>query len=73
VLEPPLRSRNGAYKVPHTFSGGAICLHTPADWTPARFIADEIIPWLSLWLLHYEAWHATGSWLGGGHEPKPKR
>ena len=30
-------------------------------------VVNTIIPWTSEWLLHYELWHATGKWLGGGH------
>jgi hypothetical protein len=33
-------------------------------------IATSIVPWASEWLLHYEIWRATGTWTGGGHEPK---
>ncbi len=72
VLEPKLRRRNGSPKIPHTFSDGSICLHCPREWTAQMLIADKIIPWLSLWLLHYEYWRAGGEWLGGGHEPGTK-
>ena len=69
VLEPALRRRRVDQKIPHTFYDGSVCLHVHADWTPGMFIADTIIPWLSLWLYHYETWHAIDAWLGGGHEP----
>jgi hypothetical protein len=29
-------------------------------------VADTTVPWTALWLYHYEVWHATGEWLGGG-------
>jgi hypothetical protein len=34
------------------------------------FVSDTIVPWLTEWLFHYEAWHASKKWLGGGHEVK---
>ena len=73
VLRPQLRGRTPGERIPHTFPDGCVCLHVHEDWTPASFIADTIIPWLALWLYHYEAWHATGEWLGGGHEPRQKK
>ena len=39
----------------------------------ADVISETIMPWLALWLFHYEAWHATGEWLGGGQEPTTKK
>jgi hypothetical protein len=38
------------------------------EWTNRKLIATTIIPWLMLWLLYYELWHATGIWQGGGVE-----
>lgn len=70
VLHPRLTSRKPGERIPHTFSDGTICLHLREEWNAARFIADTIVPWMSLWLLHYEIWHALGEWKGGGHEPK---
>ena len=72
VLRPQLRRRNSRQKIPHTFHDGSVCLHLHEDWTPAMLIADTIVPWLALWLYHYEVWHATGEWLGGGLEPTTK-
>jgi hypothetical protein len=70
ILQPRLRPLKPDQRIKHTFSDGSVCLHLHEDWTPAMFIADTTIPWLSFWLLHYEIWHATGEWLGGGHEPR---
>jgi hypothetical protein len=69
VLNPAPRKRLGSKKVPHTFRDGSVCLHLHGQWLPSQFICDTIIPWLALWLYHYESWQATGNWLGGGHEP----
>jgi hypothetical protein len=70
VLKPELRRQRSGQKIPHTFRDGSVCLHLHEDWTPAMSISDTIIPWLALWLYHYEVWLATGDWLGGGHDPK---
>jgi hypothetical protein len=70
VLSPKLRKREDALKIPHTFGDGSVCLHLPGGWRPNLPIADTIVPWLALWLYHYESWLATGVWLGGGHEVK---
>lgn len=73
VLRPQLTIRESARRIPHTFSDGTVCLHLNCDWSPRAFIAETIVPWLSLWLLHYEVWHATGEWKGGGHEPRLRK
>ena len=70
VLQPQLRRRTPGQRIRHTFADGSICLHERGEWTAIMFIANTIVPWLALWLLHYEVWHATGEWHGGGHEPE---
>ena len=69
VLEPMLEAPPGK-TIPHRFPDGSLCLYRPrfGEWAPSDFIATTIVPWASLWLFHYEAWLATGSWHGGGHE-----
>jgi hypothetical protein len=69
VVRPNLSETRRAVRIPHTFSNGSVCLHLHSDWTPKMFVAETIVPWLSLWLFHYEVWRATGVWHGGGHEP----
>jgi len=63
--------------VPHTYIGDCLCLYYPDydEWTSAMYIAETIVPWISLWLMYYEAWLATGEWLGGGikHESREKK
>lgn len=70
VVDPPLAKR-GADRVPHLYSSGALCLFHPkrAEWRPHMPIATTVVPWASLWLLHYENWHASGNWEGGGEHP----
>lgn len=71
VLYPILRRNLKGEKVPHRYSDGTLCLYQPryGEWTPQLFIADTILPWISLWLAHYEYWLATGEWHGGGEHP----
>ena len=71
VLSPKLEKR-GAEDIPHVYPGEKLCLFRPRkkEWTKDKLIAETIIPWISLWLYHYEIWHATGDWLGGGEHPR---
>lgn len=71
VLSPQLVSRSDKEGIPHVYPGKRLCLYLPTanDWNKNMLIAETIIPWTSLWLYHYEIWHATGEWLGGGVHP----
>jgi hypothetical protein len=69
VLDPKLVPREEGGSVPHTFRPGRICLHLSNEWDSTMYLHKTIVPWASLWLYYYEMWHATGEWLGGGHEP----
>lgn len=68
ILEPMLKSNHANEKIPHLYSGNKLCLYIPAanEWNSSRYISKYIIPWISEWLYHYEVWHSTGEWLGGG-------
>ena len=70
VISPVLRLREGAASIPHTYVGNKLCLYYPdyEEWSSDKYIAETIVPWVSLWLLYYEGWLATGEWLGGGIE-----
>ncbi len=70
VLAPTLISRSGGEAIPHLFPSGSICLHINGGWDRSHYLHETILPWSSLWLYYYEMWHATGDWLGGGHEFK---
>jgi len=73
VLSPALRIRQGAKSLPHIYRDGSLCLHTLSDWQPSRFVADYVVPWISIWLYFYEVWFATGVWIAGGtHPEKPE-
>lgn len=69
VLNPVLKTRLGE-KIPHVFGGKVLCLYRSkyGEWAPSKLIANTIIPWTSLWLLHYEIWLATGEWCGSRAE-----
>jgi hypothetical protein len=70
VLEPVLSRNEKGEKIPHRYADGSLCLYYPEydEWSPKMFIAETIVPWTALWLYHYEVWHATNQWLGGGIE-----
>jgi hypothetical protein len=74
VLSPQLIERDGV-SIPHTFPGKRLCLYLPGagEWSREMHVAETIIPWTSLWLYHYELWHATGKWHGGGVHPASKK
>jgi hypothetical protein len=69
VLDPVLRLRPGVGALPHVYNEGDLCLSAPGEWNLSMAIGHTIVPWASEWLLHYEIWHATGEWAGGGRHP----
>lgn len=75
VEDPLLRPREPGGKIPHVYGKDWPCLYLPKrrEWKPSMAIADTILPWLHVWLFHYEIWHATGEWLGGGVHPSSRR
>ncbi len=70
VVKPELTRRRPEEPIPHMYEQKTLCLFLPfgSEWTGEQSLA-HLIPWASLWLAHYEAWHATGEWLGGGVHP----
>ncbi len=78
VLSPTLMSDEEG-ELPHVYRERTgrtnLCLYFPKfqQWTPSMAIADTIVPWASLWLLYYEHWRATGTWLGGGVHPQRRK
>ncbi len=76
------RDREPDLPIPHTYKSKTPgqerpCLFYPdrTVWRPDMGLATTIIPWLYEWLAHYELWHATGEWRGGGvdHVPGTKK
>lgn len=74
VLSPALVRHDNGLPIPHRFADGSLCLYLTksGEWTPSMYIAETTIPWAAHWLFHYEVWHATGEWMGGGEHPKIK-
>jgi hypothetical protein len=70
VIEPPLELHPGTLALPHVHLGDELCLYFPGEWREDMLLATTIIPWTAEWLMHYELWLATGTWSGGGHEPR---
>lgn len=68
VVTPRLVRRVASERIPHTFTDDRICVHLNDEWNSSMPICRTIVPWTVLWLYYYEVWHATGEWLGGGHE-----
>jgi hypothetical protein len=68
VIDPKLGLSNGQ-KPPHLFKEGTLCLYRYSnEWNPGLLLADTILPWTALWLMHYETWLATGKWSGTKQE-----
>jgi hypothetical protein len=73
VLEPRLAAREDDQYIPHMYDQERLCLYLPGsgEWSASMPLGRTVIPWASEWLFYYEMWHATGEWLGGGHETTP--
>lgn len=74
IVSPELKRNEKGKEAEHLYPNGYLCLYQPKyrEFTRTDLLTDTIIPWTSLWLYHYEVWHLTGEWLGGGEHPKPK-
>lgn len=73
VLAPSLTTRDGNPNIPHMYGQERLCLYLPGngEWSASMPLGRTVIPWTAEWLFYYELWHATGEWLGGGHETMP--
>lgn len=74
IVSPELKKNEKGEEAEHLYPNGYLCLYQPKyrEFTRTDLLTDTIIPWASLWLYHYEVWHLTGEWLGGGEHPKSK-
>ena len=74
IVSPELKKNEKGEEAEHLYPNGYLCLYQPKyrEFTRTDLLTDTIIPWTSLWLYHYEVWHLTGEWLGGGEHPKSK-
>jgi hypothetical protein len=71
VVNPkPLPLASSQERLPHVYSHEKqqICLYYPngKEWNNSQYLVHTIFPWASEWLMYYELWLATGTWLGGG-------
>lgn len=74
VVSPkPLALATGKTSLPHVYDTAEqqICLYyndedKEKEWSPDKFIANTIVPWIAEWLYFYEIWLYTGEWTGGG-------
>ena len=48
-----------------------LCVFHPSknEWSARKLLTHTILPWTALWLYHYEMWHVTSEWHGGGEHP----
>lgn len=71
ILSPVLTLNSKGDEIPHVYPKNELCLYFPSynEFDSTKLIADYIVPWISLWLYHYENWHITGDWEGGGIHP----
>lgn len=71
LLSPKIEKNFKGEMPEHLYSKERLCLYRPiyGEFKPSDLISETIIPWTSLWLYHYEVWHISGDWLGGGEHP----
>ena len=72
IVYPKLERNSKNENIPHMYSQTTLCLFKPhyREFKRTDWICNTIIPWISLWLYHYENWHLTGDWEGGGEHPQ---
>jgi len=70
-VDSPELLKRGKEPIPHRYPDGSLCLYLPGaqEWEKTLFLAETVVPWIAEWLIHYELWHATGEWHGGGIHP----
>ncbi len=73
VLSPNLQEESNGIKIPHLYCQKTLrlCLYYPnnKEFLLDDYIAEQVIPWIKLWLYNYEVWLYTKKWLGGGIHP----
>ena len=50
----------------HMYQEGNLCLYFPNDmpWDDDIMIANTFVPWMIEWIIFYELWLRTKTWLG---------
>ncbi|MFC1223404.1 hypothetical protein ACFE6N_06315 [Pedobacter sp. BG31] len=71
LLNPKIECNFKGEMPEHLYSQERLCLFRPiyGEFKFSDFLSETILPWIALWLYHYEVWHLTGDWLGGGEHP----
>ena len=73
VLSPNLKQESGILTIPHLYDSNKLrlCLYYPSynEFKSNDYIGEQVVPWIKLWLYHYEVWLYTEEWLGGGIHP----
>lgn len=77
ILNPNLQEESNGLIIPHLYDQKRLrlCLYYSNynEFESNDYIAEQIIPWIKLWLFHYEVWLYTKEWLGGGIHPNDER
>lgn len=70
IIKPTIPA-NEFDEIPHVYKDTqSLCLFYN-EWDRYNDQIVDILPWIDEWLLNYELWKITGTWLGGGyHEAK---
>jgi hypothetical protein len=50
VVDPQLQLHRNHARLPHVYPGNSLCLYSFDEWHPGLYIANTIVPWVSLWL-----------------------
>lgn len=82
VVSPRLKELEGNKEgpLPHVYwkhprtkrPGPFLCLFDAEarEWTLSDALSRTTVPWTAFWLDYYEAWLATGKWLGKGRHAR---
>jgi hypothetical protein len=77
VRTPRLVSEPGTRLPPHCFKDESLCLDRLGDehgcWSDGMPLAESIVLWACEWCFFYEAWLATGEWLGPEYPHSPRK
>ena len=51
---------------PHLYKDSSLCLYHPSEfvWDDTKSIAQDLIPWVYMWVFYYERWLEFGEWFG---------
>lgn len=63
LISPLLATKDGKWP-PHIYmKDKSLCIYHKSDWRRDYLISEEnLLGWISKWLLAYEVWQCTGNW-----------